>query len=181
VQRIACHAGYVPQNPNSLLFSDTVREELEFTLESRGLPKEGYEELVSTLGLDAHIERYPRDLSVGERQRVALAAILVADPEVILLDEPTRGLDYVQKEKLARFLQAQRARGRTIVMATHDVELAAICSDRVVILGDGEVVVDGPVREVMTGSMVFSPQISKLFGDPRLMTVEDVIAATGRS
>ena len=181
VQRIARHVGYVPQNPNSLLFADTVREELEFTLSSQGLPGGKCDDVVASLDLKAHIERYPRDLSVGERQRVALAAILVADPEVILLDEPTRGLDYVQKERLARFLQDQRARGCTIVMATHDVELAARCSDRVVILGDGEVVVDGPVREVMTGSMVFSPQISKLFGDPRLMTVEDVMEAMGRA
>jgi len=181
VHRMASHVGYVPQNPGTLLFADTVREELEFTLGSHSLPKDGYGDVVESLELGPHIERYPRDLSVGERQRVALAAILVANPEVILLDEPTRGLDYMQKAALARFLQDQKGSGCSVVMATHDVELAAVCADRVVILGDGEVVVDGPVREVMAGSMVFSPQIGKLFGDPRFLTVEDVLRVMGRT
>jgi len=96
-----------------------------------------------------------------------------------LLDEPTRGLDYVQKRSLANLLQKQKAEGHTVIMATHDVELVATCADRVIILGDGEVIVDGPAREVMAGSMVFSSQINKLFRDPRFLTVEDVLHAVG--
>ena len=134
----------------------------------------GYESLLETLGLTAHADRYPRDLSVGERQRVALAAVLVADPEVILLDEPTRGLDYRQKKALATFLRREKARGRTVIMATHDVELVATCADRVILLGDGQVVVDGPTRQVMTDSLVFASQVNKLFRDARFLTVEDV-------
>jgi energy-coupling factor transport system ATP-binding protein len=129
--------------------------------------------------------RYPRDLSGGERQRVALAAVLVGDPELILLDEPTRGLDYEQKRTLARFLQnlrvANRANKKAIVMVTHDVELVAQCAERVILMGDGEIVVDGPVRQVMNGSQVFASQINKLFRDPRFLTVDEVMDALDRA
>jgi len=167
--------GYVPQNPNALLFSDTVREEIAFTRRNHGLPPIDDNALLEHLGLAAHASRYPRDLSVGERQRVAVAAILAAEPQILLLDEPTRGLDYQQKEALVAFLEAEKARGRTIIMSTHDVELAARCADRVVLLGDGQVVVDGPARQVMSESLVFSSQINKLFRDPALLTVDDVL------
>jgi energy-coupling factor transporter ATP-binding protein EcfA2 len=167
--------GYVPQNPNALLFHDTVEQELDFTRQGHGLPPGGNESLLRTLGLTPFADRYPRDLSVGERQRVALAAILVAEPDVLLLDEPTRGLDYGQKAALTGFLREQKAGGRTIIMATHDVELVAQCAGRVILLGDGQVVVDGPVRQVMAESLVFSSQINKLFRNPTLLTVEDAL------
>jgi energy-coupling factor transport system ATP-binding protein len=112
---------------------------------------------------------------VGERQRVALASILVADPHILLLDEPTRGLDYEQKEALVRFLQREKGQQRTVVMATHDVELVAQCADRVVLLGEGQVIVDGPVRQVMSESLVFASQINKLFRDASMLTVQDVL------
>jgi energy-coupling factor transport system ATP-binding protein len=175
VEEIIKHVGYVPQNPNALLFNDTVSQELDFTLRGHGLPPGEYGALLGTLGLTEHAGQYPRDLSVGERQRVALASILVAEPQVLLLDEPTRGLDYQQKAALVAFLQHERARGRTIIMATHDVELVANCADRVILLGDGKVVVDGPARQVMSESLVFASQINKLFRDPALLTVEDAL------
>jgi len=180
MEAIVRRVGYVPQNPNALLFADTLRDELDFTLRSHGLSAEGYDELLRALGMEQHLETYPRDLSAGERQRAALAAILVADLEVILLDEPTRGLDYHQKRALADFLMQMRDRGKTVIIATHDVELVARCADRVVILGEGQVVVDGPVREVMTDSLVFSSQINKLLRDGRFLTVEDVLEAMRR-
>jgi energy-coupling factor transporter ATP-binding protein EcfA2 len=172
--------GYVPQNPNALLFNDTVRQELEFTRRGHGLPPGQCCGLLETLGLTEYADHYPRDLSVGERQRAALAAILVVEPEILLLDEPTRGLDYQQKAVLAGFLRREKAQGRTIIMATHDVELVAQCADRVVLLGDGHVVVDGPARQVMGESLVFASQINKLFRDPTLLTVEDVLRRVER-
>ncbi len=174
-QRIVQRVGYVPQNPNALLFADTVWQEVVFTRRSHHLPAGGEAELLETLGLAGLAHAYPRDLSVGERQRVALAAILAAEPEVLLLDEPTRGLDYWQKQALVGYLQGQKARGRTTVLVTHDVELVAACADRVVILGDGQVVVDGPTRQVMTQSLVFASQVNKLYRDPQVLTVADLL------
>jgi energy-coupling factor transport system ATP-binding protein len=176
-QAIIARVGYVPQNPDALLFADSVRQELDFTQRCRGMVPGGYEPLLETLGLVAHADRYPRDLSVGERQRVALAAILVAEPDIVLLDEPTRGLDYHQKRALVAFLGREKARGRTVIMATHDVELVASCATRVILMGDSQVVVDGPTREVMTDSLVFASQVNKLYRDARFLTVEDVLGS----
>ncbi len=173
LEQLIAYVGYVPQNPNVLLFADTVAGELDFTLKQHKQGFSSYGNLPHLLGLDPYMERYPRDLSVGERQRVALAAILVADPQVILLDEPTRGLDYGQKEALVTFLRQQRLVGRAVLLATHDVELAARCADRLVILRDGAVEADGPVGTVMGEHPAFASQINRLYGDARHLTVED--------
>lgn len=177
---IARRVGYVPQNPSSLLFADTLRDELNFTRRSHGLDTGDYDALLRSLHLEDHIDAYPRDLSGGERQRAAMAAILVADPDIILLDEPTRGLDYYQKRALADFLSGKQDEGKAIIMSTHDVELVAQCADRVVIMGEGQIVVDGPARSVMSRSMVFSSQINKLFHDERLLTMDDVLLMVER-
>ena len=180
VQDIARKVGYVPQDPGSLLFADTLREELHFTLRSHHIEGTRYDDLLQSLQLSHLLDCYPRDLSGGERQRAALAAILVTDPDVILLDEPTRGLDYYQKRSLSKFLSRKKDEGKAIIVSTHDVELVANCAERVVILGEGQVVVDGPARRVMSDSMVFSSQINKLFRDDRLLVVEDVLRAVSR-
>ncbi len=171
--------GYVPQDPTAIFFSDTVREEIAFTLGQHGLPTAPPKAIVDALALEHVLDRYPRDLSGGEKQRAAIAAMTAHDPDVILMDEPTRGLDYLIKEELTNFLRSKAAEGKAVVMATHDTELVGKCADRVVILGNGEIVADGPVREVMTGSMVFSTQINKLFHSPRFLTVEDVLSWAG--
>jgi energy-coupling factor transporter ATP-binding protein EcfA2 len=195
VEDLARQVGYVPQNPNALLFADTVADELAFTRRVQGRSTvrddstaEFNARLLESLGLEGMALRYPRDLSGGERQRVALAAVLVGDPELILLDEPTRGLDYEQKRALVRFLKNLRVANtdnkqtkKTILMVTHDVELVAQCAERVILMGDGEIVVDGPVRQVMNGSQVFASQINKLFRDPRFLTVNDVMDALGET
>jgi len=171
--------GYVPQDPGALLFNDTVVAELAFTRRGHALIADpaADDRLLSRLGLADEAGRDPRDLSVGQRQRVALAAILVASPQLILLDEPTRGLDYEQKHELAALLLELKREGRAVVMATHDVELVAACADRVALLAEGQIVVDGPAREVMSDSQVFASQINKLFRDPRYLVVDDVLAA----
>jgi energy-coupling factor transport system ATP-binding protein len=176
VEDIARRVGYVPQNPGSLLFADTLRDELDFTRRSHGMDTGGYDDLLQSLHLSHLVDSYPRDLSGGERQRAAMATILVADPDMILLDEPTRGLDYHQKQTLAEFLSSKQREGKAILMSTHDVELVAQCAERVVIMAEGQIVVDGPARQVMSDSMVFSSQMSKLFRDERFATVDDVLA-----
>lgn len=175
--------GYVPQHPGSLLFSETLIGELAFTRKSHGKAPDpgGDAALLARLGLAGLGDRDPRDLSGGEQQRAALASILVAEPRIILLDEPTRGLDYMQKRSLADLLLGMKHEGRTVVMATHDVELAAACADRVVLMGEGQVVVDGPARDVMSDSQVFASQINKLFRDPHYLVVKDVLAALGQA
>lgn len=155
--------GYLSQNPNDYLFQDTVEDELMFTLNNFQLPDNGIcEEILKKLNLYDLRQTNPRDLSSGERQRVALASILVAGPRLLLLDEPTRGIDYRLKAELGGFLQGITASGGTVVMVTHDVEFAAENADRIVMIFDGMVACDGP-REVMGESIFYAPQMSRLF------------------
>lgn len=177
LEEMARVVGYVPQQPDVLLFNDTVQQEIDFTRRAHGLAPDGVE-LLDRLGLTRYSEHDPRDLSVGERQRVALAAVLAGEPQMLALDEPTRGLDYLQKEALGKLLRGLRDEGKTIVLATHDVEFAAQIADRVVLLGEGGIVADGEAHEVMSGSLLFSTQVSKLFQGEGLLTVEDVMRET---
>lgn len=170
---LAQRIGYVPQDPNSILFANTLREELQFTLRNHGLPGDGAA-LLSELDMSAHAERYPRDLSGGERQRAALAAMLTAEPPVILLDEPTRGLDYVQKRRMTGLLRRWASAGRTIVVATHDVEWLAGLAARVTFMQAGRVTADGPTGQVLLGAPGFATQIGELFGHPDYLTADSL-------
>jgi len=172
---MARRVGMVPQYPGRLLFNETLEEELRFTCRAHALAETNIAPLLARLGLSELARAYPRDLSTGERQRTALAAILIANPKALLLDEPTRGLDYASKEKLVAILDDLRQDGVTILLATHDVELVAKCASRILILGDGEIVVDGPTSAVMNDSFVFASQVSKLLRDERYVTVADVM------
>ncbi|WP_026369325.1 ABC transporter ATP-binding protein [Kallotenue papyrolyticum] len=178
----AVHIGYVPQDPRALLFHETVADEARWTLRQlwRGASPTALEaRLRSTLEqleLQALAARHPRELSGGEQQRAALAAILVADPQVLLLDEPTRGLDYDSKQRLVALLATLKQRGRAIALVTHDVELVATCADRILLLGNGEVVVEGTPRELLNTSIIFSSQIGKLFRHRSWLTVQEALA-----
>ena len=121
---------------------------------------------------------HPRDLSEGQRLALALSLVLAADPPVLLLDEPTRGLDYAAKHQLAAILREQAAAGRTVLVATHDVEFTAQVADRVVVLADGEIVSEGPTRRVVAESPAFAPQVGKVLGAGWLR-VDEVVAALG--
>ncbi len=174
--------GYLPQDPNALLFADTVREELLITLRNHGFKHKPADELpldpdklLAHLQLQDKAATYPRDLSVGERQRVALAAITVTKPAVLLLDEPTRGLDYAAKEQLATLLRAWRKAGMAILLVTHDVELAAQLADRVSLLSQGQIIAEGEPGEVLGASPLFAPQIARLFPGTHWLTVADVL------
>ncbi|HLF27277.1 MAG TPA: energy-coupling factor transporter ATPase [Anaerolineae bacterium] len=177
VAEVALRVGYVPQNPSTLLFADTVGDELRFTLKNHGIPdgQAASAELLAALGLDGLAQAYPRDLSTGQRQRVALASICITQPPILLLDEPTRGLDNLSKERLIETLRRWQHAGTAIVMVTHDVELVARAADRVVLMAEGEIIVDGTPREVLGESAIFSTQINKLFAGAGLLTVEDAL------
>ena len=182
VATITQSVGYLPQDPNTLLFADTVLAELWFTLRNHGYDPEGDaaalpvdpHELLAQLGIDALADAYPRDLSVGERQRVALASILVVKPQALLLDEPTRGLDYEAKAQLAALLLNWRAAGMGIGVVTHDVELAAALADRVVLMSQGEIIAQGAPATVLGASPLFAPQIARLFPNTGWLTPDDV-------
>jgi energy-coupling factor transport system ATP-binding protein len=131
--------------------------------------------LLAQLGIAALADAYPRDLSVGERQRVALAAILIVKPQALLLDEPTRGLDYGAKTQLADLLSKWRAASMGIGVVTHDVELAAAIADRVVLMSQGEIIAQGAPAEVLAASPLFAPQIARLFPGTGWLTPEDVV------
>jgi len=170
---------YLPQNPERLLFAESVADELAFSRRAHNIPPDPDADraMLARLGVDHLRHQHPHDLSVGEKQRLALAAILIPNPQVLLLDEPTRGLDYIQKRRLAEILRELRDAGKTILMATHDVELVAATTDRVALMSQGEIVVDGPSRRIMSESLVFSSQVNKLFRDSRFLTPEDVLRA----
>lgn len=148
--------GYLPQDPNALLFSETVLEELLLTLRNHSLPEERgkAETILERLGLSDHAQRYPRDLSVGERQRVALGAILITQPQVLLLDEPTRGLDEGAKAKLGDLLRSLKAKGMAILVVTHDVEFMLTLADRLCILKAGRLIDDGAPPTVLRRNQI---------------------------
>jgi energy-coupling factor transport system ATP-binding protein len=175
---IAQTVGFLPQNPSALFFAETLRAELAFTLKHH--PQSGLdpEATLASLGLEHAIDRNPRDLSGGERERAALAAVLVGGPRVLLLDEPTRGMDAARKRALVATLHRLRADGVAILLATHDVELVAEVASRVALLGDGRIVADGGPRTVLSGSLTFTTAVNKLYGDG-FLTPGDILAGLG--
>lgn len=172
---LAQTVGYLPQNVATLLFNDSVEEELRFTLRCRQQTGD-VAAMLDQLGIAHLARRNPLDLSGGERLRAALAAVLIGRPRILLLDEPTRGADASLKADLGRTLRELANGGMTVLVATHDVDLVAEFSDRVVILGDGEIVADGSPYEVMPGSLTFTTQLNRVFGG-HLLTAGDVMQA----
>ena len=182
VADICLQVGYLPQDPNALLFADSVLEELRITLRNHHLPvrEDFLLEFLGRIGLVDLAAQYPRDLSVGERQRVALGAVTISMPKVVLLDEPTRGLDYVSKAVLLKILQEWRQSGKAILLVTHDVEFAAMACDRVAIMEKGRVVQVGQTARMLRGRPLFAPQIVQLFPDTDWLTASDVLLACGK-
>jgi energy-coupling factor transport system ATP-binding protein len=172
--------GLVPQQPEMLLYSDTVAGECAAADADFSAAPGTCRALLDRIsgGIDA--DTHPRDLSEGQRLELALAVILSGSPEVLLLDEPTRGLDYGAKKRLGEVLAGLASTGTTVLLATHDVELAAEIADRVVILADGEVVTDGPAREVLSSSPAFAPQVTKVLLPQTWLTVAEVAGALAR-
>ncbi|MFD5160243.1 ABC transporter ATP-binding protein [Streptomyces hawaiiensis] len=175
--------GLVPQEPRDLLYADTVAAECAAADQDAGAPPGTCRALVTGLLPGVTDDTHPRDLSEGQRLALALAVVLTARPPLLLLDEPTRGLDYAAKARLVAVLRALAAEGHAIVLATHDVELAAELADRVVLLADGEVIADGPTADVVVSSPSFAPQVTKILAPQHWLTVAQVRAAlkeTGR-
>uniref|UniRef100_A0AAU2VAH6 ATP-binding cassette domain-containing protein n=1 Tax=Streptomyces sp. NBC_00003 TaxID=2903608 RepID=A0AAU2VAH6_9ACTN len=166
--------GLVPQEPRDLLYANTVAAECAAADEDAGATPGSCRDLVTALLPGVRDDTHPRDLSEGQRLALALAIVLTGRPPLLLLDEPTRGLDYAAKARLVEVLRALAAEGHAIVLATHDVELAAELAHRVVILAGGEVVADGPTAEVVVSSPAFAPQVAKILAPQHWLTVPQV-------
>jgi len=172
VAQLSRAVGLVFQNPDHQLFSETVEEEIAFGLRNFGFKESEILErsswVLGMLGLEKYRKASPFMLSGGERKRVAVAAVLAWDPKVIVLDEPTIGQDYAQKERLRQFVLKVNSEGRTVVMVTHDVEFVADCSPRVILMSRGRIVGDGEARETLSNNVllakasVMPPQLTQL-------------------
>ena len=157
----------LPQRPSDLIVRERVAEEL---------PGEAGAAALALMGLEGFAESDPRDLSGGERQRLALAIVAAGrgagsgePPGAVLLDEPTRGMDRARKADLAAFARRLSDAGAAVVIATHDVEFAAGFADRVVLMGRGEVVADGPTAEMLAGGWYFSTEVARILDGAAIM------------
>ncbi len=175
VAKLSRKVGLVFQNPDHLLFSETVKDEVAFGLKNFGFAPEVVEKQVKrtleALGLAEYAETSPFLLSGGERKRVALAAILATEPDYLILDEPTIGQDYQQKERLRNFILQLYSQGKAVVMITHDVEFVAESNPKVILLSQGRIVARGPADSVLSKdelvkkASLVRPQMSRLFSE----------------
>jgi cobalt transport protein ATP-binding subunit len=173
VASLARSVGLVFQNADDQLFSENVREEISFALRNFGFENDAIVKRVdwalNLLDIDRYRDSSPFILSGGERKRVALASVLAWDPDIVVLDEPTIGQDYAQKERLSHFLMQLRTQGKTTIVVTHDVEFVAETKPRIVLMADGRVIADGSSKEIMTNSdalgraSVSPPELTKAF------------------
>lgn len=173
VATLSRNVGFVFQNPDHQLFSETVEEEIAFALKNFNFQEEIIEKRITwalnLLGLTQYRKTSPFLLSGGERKRVALASVLAWDPTTLILDEPTIGQDYEQKEKLRQFILQMKTQEKTVIIVTHDVEFVAECNPRVLLMREGKIIADGVARKVLTDQDILTqasivpPQIAQIF------------------
>jgi energy-coupling factor transport system ATP-binding protein len=185
VASLAKFVGLVFQNPDHQLFCETVWDEVAFSLKnfnySEEIIKARVKKILEILDLTRYSDSSPFTLSGGERKRVALASVLVWDPKYIVLDEPTIGQDYRQKERLRNFILQLITQGKTVIIVTHDVEFVAECHPRVILLSKGKIVADGSAEEILSNESFVNecslelPQISKLMKELKDLEVNQKI------
>ena len=177
--------GVLPQNPQALFVKKTVREDLFELLKGRPLPRAAQEDrvarAVTLCRLEELLDRHPYDLSGGEQQRAALAKILLLEPDVLLLDEPTKGLDAAFQQTLAEILQQLLHRGAAVLMVSHDIEFCARYAHRCALFFDGTIVTEGPPRAFFSGNSFYTTAANRMARArlPGAVTAEEVIAACG--
>ncbi|MFD0864759.1 ATP-binding cassette domain-containing protein, partial [Tessaracoccus lubricantis] len=167
----------VPQTPSDLLYLTSVAAECAQSDRASGLPEGSTLALLRRLVPGIEPEAHPRDLSEGQKLAVVLAVELAGNPPVVLLDEPTRGLDYAAKQALSEIVAGMAAEGRSVLIATHDVEMVAQTCERVIVMAEGELVSDGPVREILSSSALLATQVAKVANPTPVLTVEEFIDA----
>jgi len=175
--------GVLPQNPQALFVKKTVREDLYEIFKGKRLSNQEKDvaRVVKLCRLEQIIDRHPYDLSGGEQQRAALAKVLLLEPEILLLDEPTKGLDAEFKQVFAVILKTLLRRGVTIFMVSHDVEFCAEYADRCALFFDGSIVTEGRPRAFFSGNSFYTTSANRMARDllPEAITAADVIEACG--
>jgi energy-coupling factor transport system ATP-binding protein len=151
--QLAARVGYVFQNPDDQLFQSTVQAEVAFGPKNLGWEPEVVADraraALQQVGLEAASGRHPYDLSPGERKRVALAAVLAMDTPVVVLDEPTTGQDHAGVDLVGRIVDELKRQGKTVITISHDIDFCAEHFERVVVLAEARVILDGPSRTVL--------------------------------
>ena len=177
--------GMLPQNPQTLFVKKTVREDLFEIFSGSKIPKAQREEQVAKMvklcRLDMLLDRHPYDLSGGEQQRAALAKVLLLRPEILLLDEPTKGLDAEFKQVFAEILYELLARGVSLLMVSHDVEFCARYAHRCALFFDGNIVTEATARVFFSGNSFYTTAANRIARpvEPQAVTAEDVIMICG--
>lgn len=177
--------GVLPQNPKTLFVKKTVREDLfeifRGSKESKERQHQKVERVVSLCRLEELLDRHPYDLSGGEQQRAALAKVLLLDPDILLLDEPTKGLDAEFKQSFAVIIKSLQAKGVSIFMVSHDVEFCAEYADRCALFFDGNIVTEGEPRRFFSGNSFYTTSANRIARKyiEKAVTAGDVIACCG--
>jgi energy-coupling factor transport system ATP-binding protein len=191
VAELSSRVGYVFQNPDDQLFQSKVQAEVMFGPQNLKWPADRIAELSRTalemVRLTGMAERHPYDLSPGERKRVALATVLAMDTPVVVLDEPTTGQDYAGVELVGRIVEWLKGQAKTVITITHDIDFCAEHFERVIVMAGGQIVLDGPSRDVLAAtealalSDVEPPQILRLASGlgmaERPLNVEEFVSA----
>ena len=163
---ISGSVGMLPQNPQTLFVKKTVREDLYEILKGRKLSKERQDQRVAHVTalcrLEELLDRHPYDLSGGEQQRAALAKVLLLNPEILLLDEPTKGLDAEFKQVFAEILQILLRRGTAVLMVSHDIEFCARYAHRCALFFDGGIVTEGTPRNFFSGNSFYTTAANRM-------------------
>lgn len=173
----------LPQNPQAIFVKKTLREDLQEILNDKRFSREERDaktaHVVTLCQLEGLLDCHPYDLSGGEQQRAALAKVLLTDPDILLLDEPTKGLDAEFKQVFAVILKTLLRRGVTIVMVSHDLEFCAEYAGRCALLFDGSVVTEGTPQTFFSGNSFYTTAPNRMARQllPQAVTVSDVIAA----
>ncbi|SCL85908.1 ABC transporter ATP-binding protein [Sporanaerobacter sp. PP17-6a] len=169
--------GYLPQNPMSYFLYDTVEEEICKEKENKDFRNEKFERIIELFSIKDLLKRHPYDLSGGEKQKVILASILMTNPDVILLDEPTKGMDVISKDVLKHIIGKLKNKGMTVIMSIHDLEFAAENSDRCALLFNGEIAVEDIPSLFFSRNYFYTTAINRIFRDiiPQGVIKEDLI------
>lgn len=178
-KEISKKIGYLPQNPKLFFLQDTVRKEMNYILEQWGFKNDQeVQSLLGVLKITDLLDSHPYDLSGGELQKAALACLLLRKPEVLFLDEPTKGLDPISKENLAKILTDLNLQGITILISTHDVEFAAQYATKCGMMFQGKITAEGTAEQFFKGNFFYTTMVQRLFRnlpDQHVLTIQEAL------